>query len=73
MPTENGNCTFPEVSVDGDDVFLMLPMPRVRQACCIKVALFPGPRCFQLHKEHGGPGISSHVRNINGRKVVEST
>ena len=32
------------------------------------LALFPGPRCFRLHEERGGPGIFSHMCNIKGRK-----
>jgi len=34
------------------------------------LASFPGPRCFRLHEERGGPGIFSHVCNIKGRKDV---
>jgi len=37
------------------------------------LALFPGPHRFWLHKEHGGPGIFSHVCDIKGRKVVDRT
>ena len=32
--------------------------------------MFPGP-CFRLHKEYGGLGIFSYVRDIKGRKVLE--
>jgi len=36
-------------------------------------SLVSWPVPFQLHKEHGGPGISSHLRDIKHRKVVERT
>ena len=35
------------------------------------VASFPGLRHFGLHKERGGPGIFSHVRDVEGRKVIK--
>ena len=40
---------------------------------CVYLALFPGPHRLRLHKERGGPGFFSHVRNVKGRKVVERT
>ena len=38
------------------------------------IASFPGPRAaFGCAKERGGPGMFPHVRNVEGRKVVERT
>ena len=40
----------------------------------IWVASFPGPcTTFGCTKECGGPGMFPHVRDIEGRKVVERT
>ena len=38
-----------------------------------RVSSFPGLCHFQLHKEWRGPGIFSHVCDVQGRKVVERT
>ena len=41
---------------------------------CIHIASFPGPRAaFGCMKESGGPGMFPHVRDVEGRKVVEGT
>ena len=40
----------------------------------IDVASFRGPRAaFTFTKEHRGPGMFPHVRDVEGRKVVERT
>ena len=40
----------------------------------LTVALFPGPcAAFGGMKERGGPGMFLHVRDVEGRKVVERT
>ena len=40
----------------------------------ILLASFPGPRAaFGCTKERRGPGMFPHVRDVEGRKVVERT
>ena len=46
----------------------------VNAKCMVSLASFPGLcAAFGCTKERGGPGMFPHVRDVEGRKVVERT